>query len=99
VCGLAAERFRIANKRWPNNLAELVPRYLAQVEEDPYTLKPLLFNRVNNGIVIYSVGEDLEDDGGDVLGVDSERFTTGYRKSNRPADIGFRLWDVDKRGK
>ncbi|QVL32026.1 hypothetical protein KIH39_24850 [Telmatocola sphagniphila] len=99
VCGLAAERFRIVNKRWPNNLEELVPNFLEKVEEDPYTGKPLLFKRLNDGIVIYSVGQDLKDDGGDVLGVVTDQSERGAYKSNLPTDIGFRLWDVDKRGK
>ncbi|QVL32025.1 hypothetical protein KIH39_24845 [Telmatocola sphagniphila] len=99
ACGLGAERFRIVNKRWPNNLEELVPKFLEKVEEDPFTGKPLLFKRLNDGIVIYSVGQDLKDDGGDVLGVVTDSSKRGAYKSNLPTDIGFRLWDVNKRGK
>lgn len=67
-CGLAAlavERFRIAHDgKLPDTLAEVVPRYLAAVPSDPYDGKPLRFLRLAKGFVVYSLGEDGDDDGG-----------------------------------
>jgi hypothetical protein len=90
VTALAAERFRLADKakRWPKTLDELCPAFLPAVPLDPYTGKPLLLGRHAEGIVVYSVGEDGRDDGGDV----------GPVAAGKPADVGLRLFDADKRG-
>jgi hypothetical protein len=91
TCGVvlvAAERFRLARHRWPATADELVPAYLAQVPRDPYYGKPILLRRVEDGLVVYSVGPDGWDDGGQL-----EPDVTGA-----PApDLGLRLWDVDRR--
>lgn len=67
-CGLAAlavERFRIAHDgKLPSGLAELVPQFLAAVPADPYDGKPLRFRPLAKGFVVYSLGEDADDDGG-----------------------------------
>jgi hypothetical protein len=62
---LAIERFRRSNSNsLPENLAELVPAYLAAVPQDPFDGKPLRFKKRDQGYVVYSVGSDLQDDGG-----------------------------------
>ncbi len=88
IAALAAERFRHARGRWPESLDELVPDYLAKVPLDPFTAAPLRFRRLDDGLVIYSVGPDGSDDGGDI----DERLDVGKGK-----DVGFRLWDVVRR--
>jgi hypothetical protein len=85
---LAAERFRRQQHRWPASLAELVPTYLNAVPTDPFDLQPLRFKKLTDGIVIYSVGDDGVDDGGQVL---------PRTRQPRPPDIGVRLWDVAHR--
>jgi hypothetical protein len=84
---LATERFRLAHKRWPKSLDELRPAFLAQLPRDPYTGESLRYARRDDGVVIYSVGPDLQDDGGDIL---------RYRPQGN-YDIGLRLFDPDKR--
>ncbi|MBY0521785.1 MAG: hypothetical protein K2R98_00210 [Gemmataceae bacterium] len=88
IAALAAERFRRINGRWPTALDELCPRFLAQVPLDPYDGKPLRLCRVTEGVVIYSIGPDLTDNNGNL--VRNRRATPG-------TDIGFELWDVNKR--
>jgi hypothetical protein len=86
--GLAAERFRRDKGRWPTSVAELVPAYLPQPLTDPFDGQPLRLVRVGHGIVIYSVGFDGRDDGGNL------------DRSNVRApgtDFGFELWDVPHR--
>jgi hypothetical protein len=63
---LAVERYRAANgQALPASLAELEPRYLATVPEDPFDGKPLRFHRLSpKGFVVYSIGRDRQDDGG-----------------------------------
>ena len=59
------ERFRIAHDgKLPSALAELVPQYLAAVPTDPFDGKPLRFRPLAKGFVVYSLGEDGDDDGG-----------------------------------
>lgn len=62
--GLAAHRFRRAMGRWPATLDELVPDYLPAAPLDPFNGQPLLISRTDSEYKVYSVGEDLIDDGG-----------------------------------
>jgi hypothetical protein len=63
---VAAERFRLANGRWPEKLMELMPAFLKTVPADPFDGQPLRYRRKGNRIVIYSVGPNVTDDGGDI---------------------------------
>jgi hypothetical protein len=85
---LALERYRSANGRWPKSLEELVPTYLKAVPLDPYDGKPLRFKRQVEGVVVYALGPDGEDNGG--------AFGT-LNSFQKGTDVGFRLWDVEKR--
>jgi hypothetical protein len=62
---IALERFRIAERTLPNALDELVPKYLNAVPQDPFDGKPLRYKKLAKGYVVYSIGEDKVDDGGD----------------------------------
>jgi hypothetical protein len=85
---VAAERYRHDRGRWPETLAVLVPDYLGEVPTDPFDGQPLRLVRTDDGLVIYSVGPDGEDNGG----------VLDRRNPRAPGtDLGFRLWDVDKR--
>src|SRR5262249_27742509 len=66
AAALAAERYRLAEKRWPDSLDVLVPRYLAAVPADPFDGRPLRCRRLPDGFVVYSIGPDGTDDGGKV---------------------------------
>jgi hypothetical protein len=86
---MAAERYRLAKGRWPQAWDELITAGLLHGKPiDVYDSKPLRMRRVDDGLVIYSVGPDGIDNGGQVRREPLARL---------PADIGFRLWDVDKR--
>ncbi len=85
---LAAERFRVERGRWPESLEELVPEYLSAVPRDPFVPGPLKLLKLPDGLFVYSVGLDEHDDGGKIDLVWRMRWG---------ADIGFRLWDVDRR--
>ncbi|HEY8504353.1 MAG TPA: hypothetical protein VIL46_07200, partial [Gemmataceae bacterium] len=87
-CGIACELFRRERGRWPDALSELVPHYLPEVPSDPCDGEPLRFRRLEDGVVIYSLGPDREDSAGNLC------------RSGRPGpgdDVGFRLWDPEKR--
>src|SRR5262249_4671995 len=66
LTALAVERFRLREGRWPENLSALAPGYLQAVPLDPYDGQPLRYRQLSTGVVIYSVGPDLTDDGGKI---------------------------------
>lgn len=86
--GMALERYRRDDGRWPDTLDALVPRYLAAVPTDPYDGKPLRYQRRPDGVVVYWVGEDGTDDGGKINR--NQYWTKG-------TDQGFQLWNVPHR--
>jgi len=61
---IAIERYRLAKRKLPENLNELVPQFLSAVPADPFGGQPLRYHRLEKGYVIYSVGSDGHDDGG-----------------------------------
>jgi hypothetical protein len=88
MAALAAERYRRRHQRWPDSLAALVPALLPGVPADPFDGKPLRMRRLADGVVIYSVGPDGEDNGGNL---------PRNAPLGRGVDVGIRLWDVARR--
>ena len=62
---LALAAYECENGHFPKNIDELVPDYLDEVGDDPFSGQPYLYERTDDGYLIYSVGMDLEDNGGD----------------------------------
>jgi len=88
LAAIAAERYRLAKKDWPADLAALVPEYLADIPKDPFNGQPLRYRRLTNGVSIYAVGLD---------GVDNQGALDRTGKMPDGTDVGFQLWDVAKR--
>ena len=61
---LAIERYRLAAGSLPDTLADLVPAYLDAVPTDPFDGNELRYKKLETGFVVYSIGEDLSDEGG-----------------------------------
>ncbi|MDX1962171.1 MAG: hypothetical protein SFX18_03395 [Pirellulales bacterium] len=61
---LALDLYRRNNGQYPPQLSDLAPKYLQQVPLDPYNDKDFIYRKVGNGYLCYSVGPDLQDDGG-----------------------------------
>lgn len=61
---IACERYRLKHGELPETLNDLVPVYLDAVPIDPYDEKPLRYKATDQGFIVYSVGENLKDDGG-----------------------------------
>jgi Txe/YoeB family toxin of Txe-Axe toxin-antitoxin module len=54
-----------------NLLAKEVEQVLDEIPNNPFTDEPLKYRRTKNGYIVYSVGQDLVDDGGkgdDIVG-------------------------------
>lgn len=62
--GLAVERYRLAAGKLPDSLRELVPAYLESIPKDPFDGNDMRYRRLETGFVVYSICEDLSDDGG-----------------------------------
>lgn len=76
----ASVLYREAKGKYPEKLDDLVPVYLAQVSIDPFDGKPLRMKKTDKGLVLYSVGPNLKDDGG-----------TRAENNTMEGDIVFRL--------
>jgi hypothetical protein len=86
---LATERYRRRHGDWPAGLAVLVTRgYLKEEPTDPYDGAALRWRRLKDGVVIYSVGLDGEDDGG---------TPDPHNPAVADLAIRFHLWDSEYR--
>jgi hypothetical protein len=74
------ERYRLAHGKLPESLDKLVPEFGAELPADPFTGKLMIYHHDDTGYAVYSVGDDLKDDGGTVL----------YRNAPN-ADWGIRI--------
>jgi hypothetical protein len=88
AAAMAIERFRQTKGAWPEDLNALVPAYLAAVPIDPHDGKRVCYRKYPEGVVVYSVGADSEDNGGNFETLNTYRAGT---------DLGIRLWDPAKR--
>jgi hypothetical protein len=61
---LALAAFKAKTGAYPDKLDALVPDFLPRVPLDPFSGRPLRLKRDGAGLVVYSVGRDLKDDGG-----------------------------------
>ena len=65
LAGLALHRYRRRHGDWPANLSQLVPDLLPTIPVDYMDGQPLRYTRKENGgFLLYSVGKDLHDAGG-----------------------------------
>jgi hypothetical protein len=82
--GVAAYCYRAKHGRFPEKLDDLVPDFIPFVRVDPFDGKPMRMKRTEHGLVIYSIGPDMVDDGG-------TPWTWG--KPDAGSDITFELTD------
>jgi hypothetical protein len=86
---LAVERYRLGTGQLPESLAALVPDYVQSVPEDPFDGAALRYRRLDEGFVVYSVGEDGVDDGG------RERPAREAEEAGQTYDITFTVERAD----
>jgi hypothetical protein len=77
----AVEPCRVRHGRWPQRLDDLPEGPLA----DPFDGQPLRYKVTPAGRMVYSIGQDLRDDGGEA----SRQGTDG--------DLIFHLFDLSRR--
>lgn len=61
---VAAERYRRLHGDWPQRLDQLVPEFLSDIPRDPADGQPVRYSLRNHRPVLYSLGADGDDDGG-----------------------------------
>jgi hypothetical protein len=93
VVGLALERWRLRHGAYPSDLTELVPEVLLAVPIDPFDGSPLKYKVMDGQAVVYSVGSDGKDDGGQFAATQRENVQHGQwvsraeRGSQAPGDL------------
>jgi hypothetical protein len=66
LTAIALKRFQLKHGSYPENLSALVPEYLSATPTDPVDGSPLRYRRNgDDSFLLYSIGEDMSDDGGD----------------------------------
>ncbi len=88
---IAAERHRKKTGKWPESIAAIDPAILPRPPADPYTGEPYRIQRLDGGLIVYSVGANRRDDHGEF---DKQRL-----QNDGTDDIIARGWDVSRRGR
>lgn len=77
---IAAELYRQRHGKWPEKLEQLVPEFLPHIPHDPFANAPQQMKVSPEGLRVYSIGNDDQDNQGNLV----ERMTPG-------GDIGFEV--------
>jgi hypothetical protein len=86
VTAIALKRFQLQHGKLPETLAELTPEFIPSVPIDMYDGKPLRYHpNADRTYLLYSVGEDGTDDGGDPTNTASGSSNL-YWQGNRVRD-------------
>ena len=65
LTGLALRAYYIEHGSYPASLSNLTPNYLKKLPDDPFAAKgPFCYHRKGNSYILYSIGPDGKDDGG-----------------------------------
>jgi len=86
ILALSALQYARKTGRCPESLTALIPEFIGSVLLDPFDGNPLRYRRTDTGFVVYSLGEDLDDDGGNP--------PSKGAKNPHDCDIVFRVLDA-----
>ena len=65
ILALALSVYHAAEGRYPSALSDLAPRYLDAVPTDMFAGLPLRYTPNDAGYILYSIGPNRSDDGGE----------------------------------
>ena len=87
ITTLSIMRYHNEKNDYPETLSQLIMAgYLKELPKDPFSNKPLVYKRTQQGFTLYSLGSDFADDGGK------------YSKSDYSEKGGDHVfWPVEKR--
>jgi len=83
--GLASAAYRSDHGKYPATLNALVPKYIREIPKDPFSGEPFKMKAINDGLILYGVGEDLKDGDG-----------AAYDNVTKQGDIAFYLGSAFK---
>jgi len=84
VTAIALKRFQLKHGKLPETLGDLVPEFFRSVPIDPNDGKPLKYHPNADGtFLLYSVGDDGVDDGGDTTPAKTTTSATWYWQRGR----------------
>lgn len=87
VTAIALKRFQLKHGSWPQSLSKLTPEFFASVPIDPYDGKSLRYHVNEDGsFLLYCVGEDGVDNGGDPNFLPGVTSTSLYWQSPKARD-------------
>jgi hypothetical protein len=87
VAAIALKRFQLQHGKLPATLGEVAPEILAAAPIDPYDGKPLRYHPNADGtFLLYCVGDDGVDDGGDPSLSPSAMSATFYWQNDKARD-------------
>lgn len=75
--GFAMAGYRADHGRYPKDLSELAPKYIDDLPVDLFTGKSYVYKPHDDGFLIYSLGPNMEDNGGKVYYLDQEDAAAG----------------------
>jgi len=80
ITAIALKRFQLKHAHLPETLAALVPEFIPSIPIDPQDGQPLRYRRNLDGtFLLYSVGKDGKDDGGDPTHMSSGSSNLGWQ--------------------
>lgn len=62
---MSLKKYQLLNGKYPNTLGELVPEFMDLVPHDMFSGKTPIYRQTDGGYILYSVGHNLVDDGGE----------------------------------
>jgi hypothetical protein len=78
--------YRSDHGRYPHSLKELSPAYIADIPNDPFTDRDLVYQSKGTGYLLYSVGPNGRDDGGRNAMDDMDKWMRETDRSKIPDD-------------
>jgi hypothetical protein len=64
LTGIAITRYKLHHNRYPDKLSAIKGIYLDELPTDPFTGRPLKYQRLPQGFAVYSFGGNMTDDQG-----------------------------------
>lgn len=88
---IALVRYKQDTGNYPETLDKLVEtKYIRQVPIDPFSDKPVIYRKTADGCILYSVGANLTDDGGQVARDENGKIEWGSEQGD------WVFWPVEK---
>jgi hypothetical protein len=79
ITAIALKRYQLETGTYPVDLNELVPKFMSELPRDPVDGQPIRYRPAEGqSFMLYSIGADGKDDGGDPARTDKKRWVGWY---------------------